>query len=261
MYRGVTHGLVELERRSSHGRRRLHYNSLGPMSWLISPRRPEPEVMNEAEEVEAYASATAEAYLDSTDNTLVEHVISLGFESSLLLDVGTGPGGIPLKMARRCPSLRVVGVDRSLNMIRRARQAARAQQLSERAHFLIADAHRLPFPDGSFDAVLSNSLLHHLRDPGAVFDEMARVAKAEGVVVLRDLRRPSRPIFPLHVRWYGRYYSGRMKKLYEDSVRAAYTARELAELLRRSSLADARIFFHARTHLGFVRRRRGQGPL
>jgi len=234
------------------------------MGWLTLPRKPEPEVMGEADEVEAYASAAAQAYLDSVDNTLVEQVLSEGSRntpavdgsplSGWLLDIGAGPGGIPLKIVRRCRNLCAVGVDRSLNMVRAARKSAAEQRLAERAFFLVADAARLCFPDAFFDFVLSNSLLHHLPNPVEAFNEMARVAKPSGVVLLRDLWRPSRLAFPLHVRWFGRYYSGLMSKLYFDSVRAAYTDRELAELLRRSALADARVFFHGRTHLGFIRR-------
>ncbi len=222
--------------------------------------------MGEADEVEAYASAAAQAHLDSIDNTLVEQVLSLGSQSvtpgcpdtaplaGWLLDLGTGPGGIPLKLVNRCPGLRAVGVDRSLNMVRVARQAAASQGLADRVFFLVADAGRPCFPDACFDFVLSNSLLHHLHDPIAVLNEMARLAKPAGVVLLRDLRRPSRLAFPLHVRWFGRYYSGLMKRLYTDSVRAAYTADEIRGLLDYSALADAEIFFHHRTHLGFVRR-------
>jgi SAM-dependent methyltransferase len=246
--------------------------SLGPasaimrsavMDWLSLRRKPEPEVMSEADAVEAYASAAAQTYLDSIDNTLVEQVLRVSSENGLgsetsplrgaLLDVGTGPGGIPLKLVRRCPDLRAVGVDRSLNMVRAARQAAAQQGLAGRTFFFQADAGRLGLRDAGFDLVLSNSLLHHLPDAVAAFNEMARVAKPSGVVLLRDLRRPSWLLFPLHVSWFGRYYSGLMKKLYIDSVRAAYTGGELAALLRRSRLADARVFFHGRTHLGFVR--------
>ena len=240
------------------------------MSWLNLPRTPEPEVMGEADEVEAYASAAAQAYLDSIDNTLVDQVLAVGSSNGWrdsndvhlggwLLDAGTGPGGIPLKIARRCPAVRTVGVDRSLNMVRAARQAAAAQGLASRAFFVVADAAQLPFPDAGFDLVLSNSLLHHLQHPVEVLIELARLAKPGGVVLLRDLRRPSRLAFPLHVRWFGRYYSGLMKKLYVDSVRAAYTADELRRLLQRSGLADAEIFLHHRTHLGFVRRGRRTG--
>lgn len=239
--------------------KRFRYNLL--VTWLSLPRKPEPEVMSDAEGVEAYTSAAAQAYLDAIDNTLVEQVLSLGPRSGRLLDIGTGPGGIPLKIARRCPDLHVVGIDRSANMIKTARRAAVEQGLAGRASFFVGDAIRLCFPDACFDLVLSNSLLHHLENPVAVFAEMARVAKPGGVVLLRDLRRPSGLAFPLHVRWYGRYYSGLMKKLYVDSVRAAYTSQELAELLRRSALAGARIFLHQRTHLGFIRDRRSAGQV
>ncbi len=215
--------------------------------------------MNDAEEVEAYASAAAQAYLDGVDNTLVEQALSLGVTGGWLLDIGTGPGAIPLKLARQLRALRAVGLDCSRNMVRAARRAAMESGLNERALFFVGDAYHLAFPDGWFDFVLSNSLLHHLADPVAALDEMVRVAKPSGVILLRDLRRPSRLLFPLHVRWYGRHYSRLMRNLYEDSVRAAYSGEELRDLLHRSSLSRARVFFHGRTHLGFFRNGRRGG--
>lgn len=219
------------------------------MSWLNFPRTPEPEVMDDEEEVAAYASAAAQSYLDALDNTLVEQVVKLGIQSGRLLDVGCGPGNIALKIARRLPQFKVVGVDYSLRMVCAARGGV---ELAGRAMFLSGNANCLPFADKSFDVVLSNSVLHHLSHPLAMLDEMGRVAKPEGILLLRDLRRPGRLIFPLHVKWFGRHYSGTMKKLYTDSVRAAYTGAELGEMLRLSRLSRARIFYHERTHLGFV---------
>jgi SAM-dependent methyltransferase len=223
------------------------------MRWLTLDRKPEPEVMADAGEVEAYASAAGQAFLDAIDNTLVAQVLSFRPLRGILLDIGTGPGAIPLKIVRRCPDLRVVGVDCSLNMIQTARKAAAEQGVAACASFFLADGNSLCFPDASFDFVLANSVLHHLENPVTVFNEVARVAKPHGIILVRDLRRPSRLAFPLHVRWYGRYYSGLMYKLYVDSVRAAYTGSELAGLLRRSALADAQVFYHERTHLGFLR--------
>jgi ubiquinone/menaquinone biosynthesis C-methylase UbiE len=223
------------------------------MNWLTLPRKPEPEAMGDAEEVEAYASAAAQAFLDSIDNTLVEQVLSFDPPAGRLLDIGAGPGNISLKIARRCPRLQVVGLDYSRNMVRAARQAANEQGLADRARFFVGDANRLCLPDACFDFVFSNSVLHHLSNPIAMLNEMARVAKPEGVILLRDLRRPSRLAFPLHVCWHGRYYSGLMYQLFRDSVRAAYTGRELAELLHQSALHGARIFYYEHTHLGCIR--------
>lgn len=245
------------------------------MNWWELPRRPEPEVMDDAEEVEAYASPAAQAWLDRVDDTFVEHALRLvaGRPAGTALDVGCGPGQIVLKLAQRLPGWHFIGVDRAANMLRQAEVALRktvgaqhacpehsrraAPDLLPRVQFLRADGNRLPFPDASFDLVTSNSVLHHLAEPLRVLAEIARVAKPGAAILLRDLRRPSRLAFPLHVRWYGRHYSGLMYKLYCDSVRSAYTAAELGALLARSPLgaaadgaAPASVFLHGRTHLG-----------
>lgn len=120
--------------------------------------------------------------------------------------------------------------------MRRGGQRARSGLSSPRA-----DACRLPFPDGAFDLVISNSLLHHLADPSPVLDEIARVAGREGCVLIRDLRRPPRWRRRLHTAWHGRHYHRTMRRLYEDSVAAAFTPRELAAILRHTVLAGARV--------------------
>jgi ubiquinone/menaquinone biosynthesis C-methylase UbiE len=231
--------------------------------WLVLPRVPEPEVMDDRGEVEAYSSASAQDYLARIDDTFVEHAERLlrgrcsPGKAGRALDIGCGPGQIVLKLARRLPGWHFAGLDRSANMVRQA-IAARVQaaqradgNLASRVLFLTGDGGALPFADGSFHLVVCNSVLHHLEQPGRLFAEMARVAAPGGAMLLRDLRRPSRPAYPLHVRWHGRRYSGLMYKLYCNSVRAAYRPEELAGLLRASPLQDARIFTLGRTHLGF----------
>jgi ubiquinone/menaquinone biosynthesis C-methylase UbiE len=233
--------------------------------WLNLPRVPEPEVMDDSAEVEAYSSAAAQAYLNKIDNTFVEHAERLlrtrsaRNASGHALDVGCGPGQIVLKLAQRLPGWQFSGVDRSANMVRQA-LAARDEitqrtgdNLASRVQFSVGDGNKLTFADASMELVICNSVLHHLEQSVRLFAEMARVAAPGGVILLRDLRRPSRLAYPLQVRWYGRHYSGLMHKLYCDSVRAAYTPEELDALLRDSPLRDAHVFTLGRTHLGFER--------
>jgi len=232
-------------------------------------RVPEPEVMDELAEVEAYSSAAAQAYLEKIDRTFVNHVARLlpaGREpAGIALDVGCGPGQIPIMMASRWPGLRITGIDAAPAMIEKARAAARQAGVAAAFQvFRFAGGEdsagerqgRLPFDDACFDLVTCNSVLHHLAQPMAALDEIARVARPQGAVLVRDLRRPPALFFPLHVRWFGRHYRGEMRRLYQASVFAAYTAGELRQMLKRSRLNDgrARVFRHRLTHIGIERR-------
>jgi ubiquinone/menaquinone biosynthesis C-methylase UbiE len=227
------------------------------MSLFDLPRVPEPEVMDDSGEVEAYSWSAAQAYLDRIDETFVEHALRLlkGCERGRALDIGTGPGQIVIKLARRLTRWKFTGVDRSQNMIAQARKnlEAAGSELAGRVEFQVADGNRLPFPDASFDLVMCNSVLHHFAEPEKLLAEIGRLAGRDGAILLRDLRRPGRFAYPLHVRWHGRHYSGVMRKLYRDSVRAAYTAPELQQLLDSAALSGARVFEHLSSHLGLER--------
>jgi ubiquinone/menaquinone biosynthesis C-methylase UbiE len=227
------------------------------MALFDLPRVPEPEVMDDSGEVEAYSSAAAQAHLDAIDDTFVEHAMRLlkGCERGRALDIGTGPGQIVLKLARRLTRWKFVGVDRSPGMIAQAQAnlASAGAGLAGRVEFQVADGNRLEFPEKTFDLVMCNSVLHHLAEPQNVLAEMARLAKPAGAILLRDLRRPGRLKFPLHVRWHGRNYSGEMRRIFRDSVRAAYTVPELQRLLDASPLRGAHVFTHRSSHIGIER--------
>lgn len=227
------------------------------MSLLDLPRVPEPEVMEDSAEVEAYSYSAAQAHLDAIDDTFVEHAMRLiaGRERGRSLDIGTGPGQIVVKLARKLTLWKFVGVDRSLGMIAQANAnlAAAGGGLAGRVEFQVADGNSLPFPEKSFDFVMCNSVLHHFAEPEKLFAEMARLARPAAAILLRDLRRPGRLAYPWHVWRNGRHYSGEMLRLYRASVRAAYTAEELQQMLDASPLRGARVFEHRSTHIGIER--------
>lgn len=211
--------------------------------------------MESCEEAEAYSSAAAQAHLDHLDNTFVDHVLSLGVHSGVALDVGTGPGQIPIKLALKLPQLEIVGIDLSEAMLAKARNGAAAAGVESQVRFETGDARRLPFSEHHFDLVICNSLLHHAADPLATLNELARVTRPQGALLLRDLRRPSALEFALHIAWFGRHYQGLMKRLFTDSVRAAHTLLELEDLLARSKIVGGRVFQRGRSHIGIERQR------
>ena len=222
-------------------------------SWFHLERIPEPEVMDDRDGVEAYTASAAQAYLERIDRSFADRALSLGVSGGHALDIGTGPGLIPIKLAAGLPRLRLTGVDLSAAMLEKARNAAEEAGVADRLDFRLGDAKSLPFLERSFDLVLCNSLLHHLPDPLELLNEISRVSKPGGAILLRDLRRPSRLEFPFHALWFGRHYSGLMRQLYRASLRASYTPGELENLLRCSMLAGARVFRTGRTHIGLQR--------
>ena len=92
------------------------------------------------------------------------------------VDLGTGTGAGALWLAREFPEARVTGLDISEAMIEQAK-AKLPNVLSGRVEFVVGDAERLPFTDGSLDLVAQISV-------PVFFDEVARVLAPRGYVVV-----------------------------------------------------------------------------
>lgn len=229
------------------------------MSIFDSKRVLESEAMALPEEVESYASMTTHPYLEAIDDSFVEHALQLGITSGTALDVGTGPGQLPMKICKQCEAVTFYAIDMSDAMLLTGASEAFRDGLDRRVIFQRGDGKEIPFEDQSFDHVICNSVVHHLEDPLVMLNEIARVVKPGGGILIRDLARPSRFMMPFHIRYFGRYYKGLFRRLYRDSVRAALTAEELESLLRQSDIEGASVFRRGRTHIG-IAREAGAGP-
>lgn len=104
-----------------------------------------------------------------------------------LLDVGAGPGYLLSYLARDRPDLSLWGLDFSPEMIRRARQRTTAPRAATR--WLVADACRLPFPDGVFGQVVATLSFHIWPCPVAGLTELRRVLAPGGRAWVYELRR------------------------------------------------------------------------
>jgi ubiquinone/menaquinone biosynthesis C-methylase UbiE len=105
-------------------------------------------------------------------------------ERAAVLDIGTGPAVLLMELAKRRPDLSLTGVDLSVDMVAAASRNLRPY--GDRASVRVGDVTSLPFPDGSFDVIVSSLSLHHWDEPRAAVPELARVLRPGGQVIIYD---------------------------------------------------------------------------
>lgn len=152
-------------------------------------RVPEKEVMDDPEGAVAYAradfSGVNQAFVGAF---LAAHPAAA---RGTVVDLGCGPADIPVRLAQAAPGCRVTAVDASEPMLTLARAAVAKAGLGGRVALVSGYLPGLPLPPASFDAVVSNSLLHQLPDPLAFWGEVKRLARPGGAVFVVDLFRPA----------------------------------------------------------------------
>ena len=201
-------------------------------------RIPEPELMDEAEQARAYAQAD----FSEPNERFVGYFESIfpELQASNVLDLGCGPGDIVLRLATRRPGLVVHGLDGSAEMLHFASERLReAPSLGGRVQFIEGLLPGAVLPLSSYDAVISNSLLHHLHDP-AVFWQAVRETAAPGAAVLvMDLYRPaSEAAAHAIVEQYAADAPEVLKRDYFASLCAAFEPEEIRAQLRAARLGS-----------------------
>lgn len=195
------------------------------------PRVLEPEAMDTPEEARDY---------DAMDHSTVNARFVADFleahgpcRGGEVLDVGTGPGRIPIALCQADAGARVLAIDLAAAMIERARANVAASGLEGRIRCLASDAKATSFAERSFEAVLSNTIVHHIPDPGPVLGEMARLVAPGGTLFVRDLARPADLAEVDHlVTTYAGAEPPAARALFEASLHAALTLDEVRGLVR-----------------------------
>jgi ubiquinone/menaquinone biosynthesis C-methylase UbiE len=215
------------------------------------PCAPGRESLDDEQVAEAFERVAASPQMWLLRSYVVRKALALT-TSGEAADLGCGGGRLAVELARRCPRLRVTGIDRSARMIELARARAASSGLPSRTVFRQADVCSLPFINGSVDLVVSSLSLHHWSRPLAALDEICRVLRRPdplrgrlgGAFVLFDLRRdlalPSRLLlsFATHV-----VVPRVLRSIGEPlaSSEAAYTPDEAVDLATRSRLTGWRV--------------------
>ncbi len=162
----------------------------------------------------------------------VDDLLSAGPVSGELLDLGTGTALIPIELCQRVDQVNVVAVDMSENMLQLARNHLESAGLTERIMVSLQDAKQLPYPDGRFAGVISNSIVHHIASPLDALREAVRVVAVGGRLFVRDLMRPpSRAQAKAFVEMYAANEDEHARTLFFDSLCAALTLEEMRDLV------------------------------
>jgi ubiquinone/menaquinone biosynthesis C-methylase UbiE len=154
-------------------------------------------------------------------------------ESDLgFLDLGTGTALIPIELCQRLRECRVMGADAAVSMLELARYNVEVAGLISRIELAHVDAKRLPFKDGLFDVVMSNSIVHHIPEPIDVLREAVRVVRPGGLLFFRDLLRPeTEEELAALVETYVGAGSPSQRKMFAESLHAALSLDEICELV------------------------------
>ena len=136
-----------------------------------------------------------------------------------VLDVGTGAGALAIEFAKKIPTIEVMGLDLSSDILTVAQENAEKHNLASRVFFKRGDAEDMPFESNTFDVVISSNTIHLLNHPINMFCEVQRVLISRGRFIMSDFRRSFVGIFTPH-------------------IRASYSLKEMRDLLNQSELQN-----------------------
>jgi ubiquinone/menaquinone biosynthesis C-methylase UbiE len=211
------------------------------MNWLQVKRTPLEETFFADAGQAGFYDGHARRFMGKIYRHFAGRINELGLEGPWVLDIGCGTGLLSLVISQQHPEWQVTGIDISDDMLKLAGEAAARNGLSERIKFQNTSAESLPFPDNSFDIVVSNASLHLWKDPVKVLDEMARVTAPGGYCLIWDSLRLVLFTPLLRLPGFMMGMNSQQRRLWMKAVASAYTPGEAKLLLRRSVMKKGKV--------------------
>jgi ubiquinone/menaquinone biosynthesis C-methylase UbiE len=214
----------------------------------------EPEVMDTLEEALEY---------DSMDHSQVNEVFCNDFfaarnltDGVQILDVGTGTAQIPIAMCKRNNGLKITAIDLAESMLTLGNKNIQTARLEDSITLVQIDSKKMPYPDKSFDQVISNSIIHHIPNPLECFKEMIRVTKKDGLLFIRDLLRPfSMAELQNIVSLHAGDATPKQKQLFTDSLHASLSLTEVREMVKLFGFEAFTVIQSSNRHWTFTARK------
>jgi ubiquinone/menaquinone biosynthesis C-methylase UbiE len=201
----------------------------------LDQRIPEPELMDDQAQAEAYASADFSEPHD--------HFVKMYGEfhpdakPKNVLDLGCGPGDISCRFACAYPECHLVGVDGAQSMLDAGTPIIEKAGVQDRVQLIHGYLPGAKLPSLEFDTVISNSLLHHLDDPMVIWESIKKYAHAGAGVFVMDLMRPTNTeTAETIVKTYSGDEPEVLKEDFYNSLLAAYRNQEVKQQLSDAGL-------------------------
>lgn len=212
----------------------------------------EPEVMDTVEDVYEYDAMDHSA----VNRVFVDDFLAAGPPPGEILDLGTGTALIPIELSHRNRDVQILAVDWSPAMLDQAKVNVELYNATQQVRLEWVDSKALPYDDGRFASVMSNSLIHHIAQPQQALAEAVRVTAGGGLLFFRDLLRPpSTEELDRLVELYAADATPRQRQLYADSLRAALTLEEVRELVAALGFAPETVTATSDRHWTFSARK------
>ncbi len=195
----------------------------------------EPELMEDDEQVKAYAEANFEIPHSQFIQLLTDFVNNPEFDGHAL-DLGCGPGDISSRFAETFPLCKLDAVDGSLPMLNYAKTII-DPKLNDRLRFIHGLLPHVTLPQSNYEIIFSNSLLHHLPDPNTLWQSVIKYSKPETRVIIMDLIRPANEDEARQlVETYAKNEPDILKTDFYNSLLAAFSLKEITAQLVRAEL-------------------------
>jgi ubiquinone/menaquinone biosynthesis C-methylase UbiE len=189
-------------------------------------RIPEPDLMNDVEQAKAYA----EADFSGPHEAFVKLFISRfpDFSGDEIIDLGCGTADVIIRFADAFPSIKIFGIDGAQAMLDIGMQDVKRKGMEQNITLKNCKLPDSGLSDRKYDAVISNSLLHHLSDPLILWHTVKMCTKPGAPIFIMDLLRPDNvKLAQGLLQRYAADASLLLQKDFFNSLLAAYSVEEI----------------------------------
>lgn len=180
-----------------------------------------PRVFNDQEWAEGYYKRNRKN-IERVGKRLAGLMKTIDFTGGTILDVGCGFASVPIEIAKTFPNVKITGIDLGEPLLDIGRTLIKKEKLEKQIVLLNGDAQNLQYENNSFDVVINSFLLHIVENPIQMLNEIDRVTKPEGIILITDLR------------------SGFLAYLLKK-FRTAYTFEEASDVIKKSKIRRGKL--------------------